>query len=197
MENVVSLNSTLSAKVDALSDIYYPRKRAFTLSKMSVEQIFQSTNMKSNQTIIAVDPGVGGGFAVSTAEGILLFPMPESLPDMAQLISGFKVAESHLWVEKVPKFVSKLTPSSSVATLHENYGIVQGLAYSQGYALHRVEPKVWQDPLGLGGKKSCATGPEWKRKLKSKAQELYPHLDVTLKNCDALLILHYALGGGR
>jgi hypothetical protein len=22
-------------------------------------------------------------------------------------------------------------------------------------------------------------------------------LDVTLKNCDALLILHYALGGGR
>jgi len=26
---------------------------------------------------------------------------------------------------------------------------------------------------------------------------LYPHLDVTLKNCDALLILHYAMGGGR
>ena len=37
---------------------------------------------------------------------------------------------------------------------------------------------------------------EWKRKLKAKAQELYPHLDVTLKNCDALLILHFALGRG-
>lgn len=48
MASEVSRNSTLSAKVDALSDIYYPRKRAFTLSKMSVEQIFQSTNMKSN-----------------------------------------------------------------------------------------------------------------------------------------------------
>ena len=153
--------------------------------------------MKTNQTIVACDPGVNGGFAVSTSEGILLFAMPESLPDMAQLLSGFKLADSHLWIEKVPKFVSKLTPSSSVATLHENYGIVQGLAYSQGYAIHRVEPKIWQDPLGLGGKRSCANSAEWKRKLKSKAQELYPHLDVTLKNCDALLVLHYALGGGR
>ena len=79
----------------------------------------------------------------------------------------------------------------------KNYGIVQGLGYAQGYALHRVEPKIWQEPLGLGGRKSCETGPEWKRKLKSKAQELYPNLDVTLKNCDALLILHYAMGGGR
>jgi hypothetical protein len=149
------------------------------------------------KTIIAVDPGVGGGFAVHTRDGILLFPMPDSVPDMHQLLLGFKVTESQLWIEKVPKFVSKLTPAASVATLHENYGIIQGLAYAQGYALHRVEPKIWQDPLGLGGRKSCGTGPEWKRKLRSKAQELYPHLDVTLKNCDALLILHYAMGGGR
>jgi hypothetical protein len=153
--------------------------------------------MKSNQTIVAVDPGVGGGFAVKTADEILLFPMPESLPDMAQLLIRFKLSDSHLWIERVPKFVSKLTPAASVATLHENYGIIQGLAYAQGYALHRVEPKIWQDPLGLGGRKACATGPEWKRKLRTKAQELYPHLDVSLKNCDALLILHYAQGGGR
>ena len=58
-------------------------------------------------------------------------------------------------------------------------------------------PKVWQASLGLGGKASCANYNAWKRKLKAKAQELYPHLDVTLKNADALLILHYAMGGGR
>ena len=153
--------------------------------------------MKTNTTIVAVDPGVNGGFAIKTPDGILLFPMPESLPEANQLLTGFKLADSHLWIEKVPKFVSKLTPAASVATLHENYGIIQGLAYAQGYALHRVEPKVWQEPLGLGGRKSCDTGPEWKRKLRAKAQELYPHLDVTLRNADALLILHYALGGGR
>jgi hypothetical protein len=157
----------------------------------------QEESMKTNQSIVAVDPGVGGGLAVNTNHGIFLFSMPESLPDMAKLLMEFKLADSHLWVEKVPKFVSKLTSSASMATLHENYGIIQGLGYAQGYALHRVEPKVWQEPLGLGGRKSCATGPEWKRKLRSKAQELYPNLEVTLSNCDALLILHYALGGGR
>lgn len=150
-----------------------------------------------NQTIVACDPGVNGGFAVKTPDGILLFPMPESVPDIHELLMDLKLSDSHIWIEKVPKFVSKLTPAAAVATLHENYGIVQGLAYSQGYALHRVEPRVWQEPLGLGGRKSCATGPEWKRKLKAKAQELYPHLDVTLGNADALLILHYVTGGHR
>jgi len=147
--------------------------------------------------IVACDPGVGGGFAINTPDGIILMAMPESLPDIHQILIGFKMAESQFYVEKVPKFVCKLTPAASVATLHENYGIVQGLAYSHGYGLHRVEPKIWQDPLGLGGRKSCATSAEWKRKLRAKAQELYPYLDVTLKNADALLILHYALGGGR
>jgi hypothetical protein len=69
----------------------------------------------SKKTIIACDPGVNGGFAVHTADGILLFPMPESLPDMAQLLSGFKVADSHIWIEKVPKFVSKLTPAAALS----------------------------------------------------------------------------------
>jgi len=33
---------------------------------------------------------------------------------------------------------------------------------------------------------------DWKNKLKSLAQQRYPQLDVTLKNCDALLILEVA-----
>jgi len=55
-----------------------------------------------------------------------------------------------------------------------------------------VPPVKWQEPLGLGGRKSCATQPEWKRKLRNKAQELYPQIDVTLQNADALLLLSYA-----
>ena len=102
------------------------------------------------KTIVACDPGVNGGFAIKTQDGIILLPMPESLPDMAQMITGFKVNESHFWIEKLPKFVSAVTPAATMATLHENYGICQGLAYAYGYALHRVEPKIWQEPLGLG-----------------------------------------------
>ena len=183
--------------MDALSDIYYPRKRAFTLCKMSVKQIYRSINMnKSNQPIVAVDPGVGGGFAVNTPEGIVLLKMPESLPDICALINQLKTANAELWIEDLPNFVSPMTKSSSMAVLHRNLGRVEAAAYAYGYALHRASPKAWQAPLGLGGKASCKDYSEWKRKLKAKAQELYPHLDVTLKNCDALLILHFALGRG-
>ncbi len=152
---------------------------------------------QNNKPIVAVDPGVGGGFAVNTPEGIVLFKMPESLPDICALINQLKVANSELWIEELPNFVSPITKSSSMAVLHRNLGRVEAAAYAYGYALHRAAPKAWQAPLGLGGKASCKDYSEWKRKLKTKAQELYPHLDVTLRNCDALLILHYALGGGR
>ena len=39
----------------------------------------------NNKPIVAVDPGVGGGFAVNPPEGIVLFKMPESLPDICAL----------------------------------------------------------------------------------------------------------------
>jgi len=153
--------------------------------------------MKNNKPIVAVDPGVSGGFAVNTPDGIVLLSMPESLPEICGLVNQLKTANAELWIEELPLFVSPMTKSSSMAVLHRNLGRVEAAAYAYGYALHRAAPKVWQAPLGLGGKASCKDHAEWKRKLKAKAQELYPHLDVTLKNCDALLILHYALGGGR
>ena len=68
----------------------------------------------SNKTIVACDPGVNGGFAVHTKDGILLFKMPESLPNIHQLLIGFKLADSHLWIEKVPKFVRRASKYTSV-----------------------------------------------------------------------------------
>ncbi len=64
---------------------------------------------KTNKPIVAVDPGVGGGFAVNTPDGIVLFKMPESLPDICALINQLKVANSELWIEELPNFVSPMT----------------------------------------------------------------------------------------
>jgi len=150
------------------------------------------------KTIIGVDPGASGGLAIRDCGGsIWLQPMPESLPALIGLMRTYKTADADLWVEEVPKFTGTNIPSSTTAVLFQNVGRVEGAALALGYSLHRVAPKVWQEPLGLGGRKSCDSQPEWKRKLKGKAEELYPTLDVTLKTADALLVLHYALGGGR
>jgi hypothetical protein len=146
--------------------------------------------------IIACDPGVSGAFACLTKSidgpSLSLHPMPTTLTDIVQFLLTKKLSLAELWIEDIPKFTGNNIPSSTTAVLFDNYGIVKGAAAALGYAIHRVPPKQWQEPLGLGGRKSCGTQPEWKRKLKNKAIELYPGLDITLQNCDALLLLHYA-----
>jgi hypothetical protein len=53
-----------------------------------------------------------------------------------------------------------------------------------------VRPQVWQKTIGLG---STLKGPERKRALRDIAKRLYPSHNVTLTNCDALLILEHAI----
>lgn len=144
------------------------------------------------KTIIAVDPGVSGGIAVLNDELVELHKMPETLTEIYRLLADNKTNGAQLWIEEIPKFTGRNIPSSVTAVLFQNFGRIEGIAVSTGYVLNRVRPVDWQAPLGLGGAKSCGSSSEWKRKLKNKAQELYPHLDVTLKTSDALLILDYA-----
>jgi len=150
------------------------------------------------KTLVAVDPGASGGLAIRDREGsIILQSMPDTLPALVGLLMIYKAAGSELWIEEVPKFTGKNIPSSTTAVLFQNVGRVEGAAVALGYSLHRVPPKVWQEPLGLGGRKSVDTQAAWKRKLRGKAEELYPSLDITLATADAVLVLHFVLGGGR
>lgn len=142
--------------------------------------------------IVAIDPGVSGGIAIEFEEHIELHAMPDTLTELLELLKTNCVKDAELWIEEVPKFTGKNIPSSTTAVLFRNVGRVEGIAVTLGYALHRVSPVEWQKNLGLGGRKSCASQGEWKRKLKNKAQELHPLLDVTLKTADALLILTHA-----
>ncbi len=147
------------------------------------------------KTLIAIDPGVSGGIAVRSCDGdIYLRPMPDGVTGMRDLLADcMQGNDREVWIEEIPKFTGRLIPSSKIAVMFENFGQAQGLAIGLGYVLNRVRPVDWQEPLGLGGKKSCKNDAEWKRKLRNKAAELYPHLDVTLKTADALLILRYAM----
>lgn len=147
------------------------------------------------KTLVAIDPGVSGGIAVRDHEGqIVVYAMPDSVTGLRDLLAD-QIQGSHreVWIEEIPKFTGRLIPSSRIAVMFENFGQAQGLAIGLGYVLNRVRPVDWQEPLGLGGKKSCDSSSEWKRKLRNRAAELYPNLDVTLKTADALLILRYAM----
>ncbi len=150
--------------------------------------------------IISCDPGVGGGFCVvdvGPPELLTLISMPDSLVEIASMLRGLKVSVTELWIEEVPKFCGKFRNESTTAVLFQNFGRVEGCAATLGMSVHRVPPKVWQGVLGIGTR-GTLDSIAWKRKLRVRAAELFPHVEgLTLKTADALLIAHFALGGGR
>ena len=148
--------------------------------------------------IIAVDPGVSGGICVSDFANDfqpMLFPMPDSLMGITSLLRNAKTIDSELWIEEVPKFCGKFRNESTTAVLFQNVGRIEGIAAALSIPINRVTPRKWQSILGIGTRGTLDSA-AWKRKLKNKAEELYPLVDdLTLKTADALLITHYVLSG--
>jgi hypothetical protein len=96
------------------------------------------------------------------------------------------------YLEDLVKHMGKGIPASAMATYASNWGLLKGAIQYSRWPLHLVNPRTWAASLGLGTRGELDKA-EWKRKLRSEAQRLYPHLEITLKTADALLILQYAI----
>lgn len=136
--------------------------------------------------IIAVDPGVGGGFAIGHGGCVKLHPF-RTESEFLDLLAGKELRAAV--VEEVPPYVGRAIPGSSAFKLGYNYGFEVGVLRAMGVPVHLVRPQKWQKGLSGLGKLS---GAPRKRVLKDNAIRLYPHLDkITLACADALLILHW------
>ena len=113
--------------------------------------------------------------------------MPETLHDFVEHISAIVGGHDTVYVEDLPKFAGKMS-AATMGTMFKNFGMVLGVCAGMALRVELVRPQEWQKRIGNLGKKKEA-GKEWKKKLKERAQMLFPELKVTLKTADALLIL--------
>lgn len=150
---------------------------------------------------MGIDPGVNGGIAYVTSsepDVISVCKMPDSDAGVCELLvelsNKAKVVE--MFLEEPPLFAGKNIPGSAIGKLMWNTGVLYGAAVTLGFRIKRVRPPIWMKALGLGTKGEMTTT-AWKNKLKGRAVELYPTVDVTLWNADALLILEYARSGNH
>ena len=149
-------------------------------------------------TIVAIDPGVNGGIAVFTpSEGTIeLHKMPGTDWDVVNLIKDIHLAKGRVVLYLEEPSTGGWGPASkhSIGKLQFNVGILYGAAIGMGWEVHRVKPAIWMKthPVGIKGDR---TDTQWKNVLKSRAAELFPSVDVTLWNADALLILDAAKRG--
>lgn len=147
-------------------------------------------------SFLSIDPGKSGGFAWYDKDKIVnCCAMPsediEIINKLRELRAsgiGFVIMESQsFYIDPTKTNMS----SAHVGTFLEGYGFLKGAVLALGFSLNLVAPRTWQNGLSLGIKKTKGEHSAWKRALKEKACQLFPDADVTLKTCDALLLLCY------
>jgi hypothetical protein len=149
--------------------------------------------------VLAIDPGVSGGVALSSFGKAQCWPMPKTEGDRLALVREIRDAaviegrELVCVLEEVGGFVGKAQPGSAMFRFGENYGFLKGVIQALEIRLVLVRPQVWQKGFGLGTASACGSKTIWKNKLKAEAQRRFPHLKVTHKTADALLILEQSL----
>lgn len=153
------------------------------------------------RVILGIDPGVTGGLVILTEGGIVddYIAMPSTELDLWKWISKKKGVDE-VYLEKVwaAPTQGRKQGGSSMFKFGYGYGLVNMAVTAAGLRLHHVTPLTWQKELKIPSKKKEETKPQHKERLRKKAQQLYPNLDVwdrTLGEqravCDALLIAEY------
>ena len=154
------------------------------------------------KSLVAIDPGASGGVAVWVDGVAGCRGMEPTEGDQVALFRGLKLScdksgiETICIMEAVSGFAGRAQPGSAMFRFGEHYGFLKGVIQTLGMRLELVRPQVWQKAFGVGTASACASKTVSKNKLKAEAQRRFPHLEVTLKTADALLILEWALAKG-
>jgi hypothetical protein len=172
------------------------------------------------KTIISIDPGEKGGIAFTDLEQIAAIKMPETEGDTLAQIRAIVASggECVAFLEEVGGYIDGLGSGPAMFNFGRGFGFILGSLQAMGVRVELVRPQKWQKALGLGTKEktrgdysgmtdeqksveqkrvrslNAKAKKDWKNKLKERAQQLHPTIEVTLSTADALLILEYGKG---
>lgn len=144
---------------------------------------------------VGIDPGQSGGIAWINTDTDLAgcVSMPETERDVWDVI--YAATQNQYVVAIIESVFSR--PGMGAPAMFKfgrGYGFLRGCLIASGASFEEATPNKWQGAMGVlsSHKNNAAAVRVHKNKLKSKAQQLFPTLKVTLKTADALLIAEYA-----
>lgn len=158
--------------------------------------------MKQQPSILAIDPGVSGGFCYYSAAGkdYNLHPMPGTEVAISGIISYFlDYASMHgdvmkCVIEQVTGYVGgEGQPGARMFTFGENYGFLRGVMIAKGCDISTITPRAWQEAIDFKKPRGIKTH-HWKASLREYASNIITlrGLDVdgalSTKTADAFLI---------
>jgi len=136
--------------------------------------------------VIGIDPGKSGAGTIINEEGHFMtqFRGDWPLKDQFDTLWGWKNYGPCLCVIENVHSMPKQGVASSFK-FGMSFGFLLGIITASEIRYEKVTPQKWQKEL------NCRSGGD-KNVTKSKAQELFPKVQVTHGNADALLIAEYA-----
>lgn len=160
--------------------------------------------MNAKQTIVAIDPGSGGGIALLTNGRVQVVPMPKDVFEMEQYFTYiFNTYENIIvLIEKVNlwgKADDAPGKKFGIQKMLKNYEQLLTVIKMTGFKFVEVPPITWQSTLGLRMKRNkgvdYAEFKTFRKKVyKEFATKSFPTIKrVTLKTSDALCLLRFGI----
>jgi hypothetical protein len=141
-------------------------------------------------TILAIDPGAGGGFAWRDRDGIVCaLKMPDGMTAQCDMLRA--ISAVHPKIQATVELVGTYMPGNSgpaAATFARHCGHLDAALYCLGIPSSRVAPAKWMRETGTWPKDKH----ERKLAIREAMQRAHPHLRVTLATADALAMLGWA-----
>lgn len=154
----------------------------------------------AKRVFIGVDPGQAGGIAALVRDrSPTLLLMPDTPKDILEALSSLIPLRNPLSLTTSIRAAIEdvhSMPKQGVASSFK-FGVNKGLLIMALTACKipfiAVSPQRWQRALSIRprGRKNNESKNSFKKRLRQKAQELYPQAKISLKTADALLIAHY------
>lgn len=150
--------------------------------------------MTTKTAYMGIDPGASGGICLLRERQVqTLTAMPDSKRDLLDVLCEAP-DPVFCYLEKVSGYIGNAHPGSTMFKFGQSYGHLEMALVAAEIPFETIPPQKWQKALGVSPRakgKAPESRQQFKGRLKSKAQELFPGLKVTLATCDALLIAEY------
>ena len=152
--------------------------------------------------VIGIDPGAGGGIAVFVpGHNTKALKMPKDITDLRDFFTYYKDNfKPIVFLEKLsvrPDDVVVQGDRAAMGKLYRvqkmmaNFEHLKALIETAGIPYVLVHPLSWQTKLKLRVRGQHEEKADRKRRYRETAAQLYPGVNVTLWNADALLLLHF------
>ena len=153
--------------------------------------------------VIGIDPGASGGIAVFIPGGpTKVAKMPKEIRDLADFFAYYSENFKPIIVlEKLSVRPDDIKADENgktnmgklfrVQKMMANFEHLKALIDTSGIPYVLVHPLSWQTKLKLRVRGEHEEKADRKRRYKESAAQLYPGVNVSLWNADALLLMHF------